>query len=354
MNIYGVIMAGGGGTRFWPLSRKEKPKQLLNLSGKEIMINEAIDRILQITSKNNVYIVTNEVQARLMEKVTINRMSKSHILREPSARNTAACIGYAAIKILKEKGDGIMVVTPADHYIKDSKKFAKVLQKAAETADSTSEIVTIGITPTFPSTGYGYIHYRKGEDEVKKAIEFVEKPNEEKAKQYIASGDYAWNSGIFVWKASTVLEKFKKYLPNIYKDLMKISDSIGTKDEDRILQDIYPQIESISIDYGVMEKADDIWVIPAEFGWNDVGSWDMLNVLHDEDENGNICVGNTVVLNSKNSIVYSSGKMVTAYGIDNLIVVETKDAIMVLPKDKAQDVKKIVDELKAKNKTELL
>ncbi len=354
MEVYGVIMAGGGGTRFWPLSRKETPKQLLNLSGKEIMVNETIDRLSQVSSNENIYIVTNVTQVNKMCAATANRVNPNNILSEPSARNTAACIGYAAMKIFKEQGDGIMVVTPSDAYIKDNKEYARVLNIAIDTVTKEDGIVTIGIEPTFPATGYGYIHYEKSNEPARKVLKFVEKPNEEKAKEYLETGEYVWNSGMFVWKVSTVLKKFKELLPDIYDDLEKIAQAFSTFDEIKVLNEVYPNIRSISVDYGIMEKSNDIRVVPGEFGWNDVGSWDMMGVLHDADELNNIKVGNTLTIDTTNSIVYSSGKFVATVGIDNLVVVETPDAIMVCPKDKAQDVKKIVDQLKVENRKDLL
>ena len=347
-------MAGGGGTRFWPLSKASTPKQLLNLSGKDTMINETIDRFSYSVNKENCYIITNKTQVGKMLEFTKGRVCDAHVLAEPVGRNTAACIGYAAIKILKEKGDGVMVVTPSDAYVKDVKEFNRVLSQAINVAEKTSEIVTIGITPTFAATGYGYIHFSKSNDIAKKVIKFVEKPNQEKADEYFKSGEYAWNSGIFVWKASTVIKKIQALLPDIYEKLLILDDSIGKDNEQKVLEETYPTIRSISIDYGVMEKSNDIWVIPGEFGWNDVGSWDMMNVLHESDENGNIVVGDFVGVETKNSIIYSSTKPITTVGVDGLVIVETDDAIMVCPKDKSQDVKKIVDELEKRGKNDLL
>ena len=354
MNTYGVIMAGGGGTRFWPLSRKETPKQLLNLSGKEIMVNETINRLSQVAAKDNIFIVTNASQVKKMREVTDGRILCEHILSEPSARNTAACVGYAAMKIVKTYGDGVMVITPSDAYIKNNIEYANVLRKAIKEAAETDNLITIGITPTFPATGYGYIHFEENGKAVKNVLQFVEKPNLETAKNYIATHEYVWNSGMFIWKASVILNKFKELLPDIYFDLEKLAKSFGTSNEEKTLNEVYPAIRSISIDYGIMEKSSNIKVVPGEFGWNDVGSWDMLGVLHESDGNGNITVGNTLSIDTNNSIIYSSGKLVATVGIDDLIVVETPDAIMVCPKDKAQDVKKIVDTLKEQKKEELL
>lgn len=352
--VYGIIMAGGGGTRFWPLSRKGTPKQLLNLSGKEIMVNEAIDRLTKVAAYEDIYIVTNCEQADKMREVTQGRVGEERILSEPCARNTAACIGYAALKIVHDRGDGILVITPSDAYIKDEEAFGGILQTAVRAAADTNKLVTIGITPTFPATGYGYIRYREMENAVKPVLKFVEKPTRKKAEEYLNSGCYVWNSGMFVWKASVILKKFKRLLPELYAQLTKISASFGKKEEQRVLEEVYPELPSVSIDYGIMERSKDILVVPGEFGWNDVGSWDMLGALHPQDESGNVVVGNAVNVDTKNTVIYSSGKMIAAVDVTDLIIVETPDAILVCPKSKAQDVKKIVEELKAEGKEDLL
>ena len=347
-------MAGGGGTRFWPLSRKNTPKQLLNLSGREIMVNEAIDRLSQIAENKNIYIVTNAAQKEAMLNAVCKRVEKENILAEPAARNTAACIGYAACEIIKKHGDGIMVITPSDAYIKDSEEFAKILRIAVNAAEDTNKLITVGITPTFPATGYGYINYKAAQTPYKPVIKFVEKPNAETAEKYLQSGDFVWNSGMFIWRASTILEKFKAHLPEVYGYLLKIKDALGTENESEEIQKLYPQIPSVSIDYGIMEKCSDILVVPGEFGWNDVGSWDMFNVLHKEDKDGNILIGDCFAEDTKNTTVYSSGKFVATLGVENLVIVETPDAVMVCTKEKAQEVKKIVDRLKAEHREELL
>lgn len=352
--VFGVIMAGGGGTRFWPLSRNALPKQLLNLSGKDVMVNETADRLNKVCASEDLYVVTNKVQAEKIREVSVGKIPACNVLEEPCARNTSACIGYSAIKIIKEKSDGVMIVSPSDAYIKNTEEFARVLKLAVKTAEEENGIVTIGISPTYPATGYGYIEYGVKEGEVKPVMRFVEKPNVEKAKEYISNGGYVWNSGIFVFKASVILEEFKKHAPDIYADLLRIGEGIGSKEEEKITQEIYPFIRAISVDYAIMEKTDKISVIPASFGWSDVGSLDALEVLHQADENGNVLLGDTVVSNTKNSIVYSSGRTVATVGLDNVIVVETKDSVLVCPKDLAQDVKNIVEILKKEGRTELL
>ena len=351
-------MAGGGGTRFWPLSRQRTPKQLLNLDGKDVMINEAIDRMSMVIGKSLIFIVTSELQAPSMITATEGKVFAGNILAEPAARNTAACIGYSAIEILRKYGDGVMLFTPADHYIEDVPALAEIFRTAILTAEAQDKIITIGLNPTYPATGFGYIKYDKEHGEkVKPVIEFKEKPDEQTAKKYIESGQYAWNSGMFIWKASLILEKLKEYTPDIYEALKVIGDAINTPREQEILHEVYPTIRNISIDYAVMEPSaakGDVLVIPGDCGWNDVGSWDMMNIFHTPDENKNILLGDVFAVDTRDSVIYSTSRTVTAVGVENIVIVETPDAIMVCGKDKAQDVKKIVDELKASGRKELL
>lgn len=356
MKTYGVIMAGGGGTRFWPMSRKAVPKQLLNLSGKDLMVNDTIDRFEGMIEKEDIYIVTNVVQADTMREATKGRLLEEHILAEPAARNTAACIGYAAMEIVKKRGDGIMCILASDHYIKDTDGFREILKKAAETAEKTDALVTIGINPTFPSTGYGYI--RCGENaegtEAFKVLDFVEKPDLETAMDYLDEGSYLWNSGMFIWKASTILGYFERLLPDIYACLVKIGDAMGTPDEQKVIEEVYPVIPKISIDYGIMERADHVLVLGGEFGWNDIGSFDALQAIYDPDENGNIGAGKRVMIDTKNSIICANERLVATIGVEDVIVVETKDAVLVCHKSNAQDVKKVVEELEQMGETQYL
>lgn len=350
-------MAGGDGIRFCPLSRQSKPKQLINLTGNGLMVNEAVERLPYIVDKEDIFIVTNESQVSSMLDATSGKLRADHILAEPAMRNTTACIGYAAMEIVKRYGDGIMI-TPSDHYIRDLASFTRVVNKAVQIVDRDDKLVTIGIKPTFPSSGFGYIQCdcsQKGA--VRRVLSFREKPDIDKAKEYIEKGDCAWNSGMFVWKASTFLEKAKKYVSDIYESLEKIGASIGTEYEKEVIGAVYPDIRKISVDYAIMEPAaesGDVMVVLGEFGWNDVGSWDMLEVLHKQDEAGNVLVGDAMAIDTRDSILYSSGKLVAAVGIENIVVVETPDAIMVCRKDKAQDVKRIVDELRKKGRKDLL
>ena len=355
MDVYGIIMAGGGGSRFWPLSRQATPKQLLNLTGKGLMVNETLDRMGLVIPGKNMYIVTNCTQALAMEQAVHGRVLPGQILAEPAARNTAACIGYAAFEVLKKRGDGILCVAPSDAYIRDWPAFAAVLETAVKAAEQTNQLVTIGIQPTFPATGYGYIQYAPQEHAAAhKVLQFKEKPDEATAKRYLAQGGYAWNSGMFIWKASVLLEQYRRYLPQVYEPLECIANAMGTADEQQVLREVYPTIPSISVDYGILERSSDVWMVNGDFGWNDVGSWDMMKVIYDEDAEGNILVGDHVNIDTTNTISFSSGKMIATIGVDNLVVVETEDAILVCDKNRVQDVKKVVDTLNEQGRTDLL
>lgn len=354
METFGIIMAGGGGERFWPLSRKTKPKQLQNLSGNDVMVNEAIERLSRVCACKNIFVVTNRCQAEEMRKVTAKYLQPEQTLAEPAARNTAACIGYAAVRIRKTFGDGVMVVTPSDAYIRDNEKFAKILQTSVEAAEKSDCLVTVGIQPTFPATGYGYIRFQKSRKAVKEVLEFVEKPSLEKAEAYLASGEYVWNSGMFIWKASVILQAFKQYLPDTYELLMRIGEAIGTPEEAAVTAELYPQMRSVSIDYGIMEKANNIYVVSGAFGWSDVGSWDMLSAIHHANQNGNVVAGDFIGLDTTGTVVYSKEKLIATVGISDVIIVDMPDAVLVCAKERAQDVKKIVEMLRARGREELL
>lgn len=355
MKVYGVIMAGGGGTRFWPLSRQKRPKQLLNLSGKDLMINETIDRIHRFIDYEDIFIVTNQTQAEAMKQAVAGRVREENILSEPAARNTAACIGYAAEVIEKRYGSGIMCVFPADHYIKDEKEFGRIIEEGIREVESKDCLLTIGITPTFAATGYGYIQYEDDTQVSHKVLQFVEKPDSKTAEEYLAKGTYLWNSGMFVWKTGTILSEIKNYIPEVYSIIEKIGVALNTEAEEEALQQLYPQIPKISIDYGVMERSKRVRCMPGDFGWNDVGSWDMLEAIHEKDEKGNIFLGEHFELDTTNSVVYSStDKMIALIGVDDLVIVETEDALLVCNQQKAQDVKKVVEHLQESGREELL
>lgn len=353
MKIFEVIMAGGGGTRFWPLSRRKRPKQLLNITGEDIMLNETIKRLDGIVDRENVYIVTNEEQQSLMKELILDGVPTENILVEPAARNTAPCVLYAASILEKQHQEGIMCVFPSDHHIGMPEEYQKVIAKAAKVAENSDCIVTIGIKPTFPATGYGYISRGEVREEgVWKVERFVEKPDAKTAQQYIDSGKFSWNSGVFVFKISTILKAFDKYLPDMAKNMKHAIES--NEDDNAALKAIYPKLQSISIDYGIMEKADNVLVMEGDYGWSDVGSYDALNTVYTPDENQNIAIGDNLLIDSKGCIVKGQNKLITLIGVEDLVVVEAEDAILVCRKDAAQDAKKAVEILKEQGREEFL
>jgi len=346
MDVIGVIMAGGSGTRLWPLSRANLPKQLLNLSGRDVLINETIDR-MKPSVVQDVLIVTGCGQAERLRQEIGSRTGEMNILTEPVARNTAACIGYAAVRLREQFGDAVMVVAPSDAYIRDEAEYARVLSVAVEYAKTHESLLTVGIMPTYAATGYGYMKYAEACGEVKPVLRFVEKPDEARAEAYLQEGGYVWNSGVFVWKVSTVLRSFERLLPALYRGLCEIEESIGTASEAEVLRRVYPTLESVSVDYGILEKETNIFVVPGNFGWCDVGSLDMLSVLNAADENGNVMLGDTVAVASKGNIVCSRTKRLVALAdVNDMVIVDTDDVLLVCPKNKAQDVKKLVEALK--------
>ncbi len=352
MKTYGVIMAGGGGTRFWPLSRKAKPKQFLNLSGKDTMVMDTANRLCRVADKDDIFIVTGEKFVESTIESTKGFLKANHILGEPAARNTAACIGYAAMEIVKKYEDGVMCIAASDHFIKDEDEYERVMKNAIALADEKNALVTIGIKPTFPSTGYGYIRSNRETTELYYAVEeFVEKPDLETATEYLASGKYAWNSGMFVWKASVILKYFEELLPDIYTHLLAIGDAMGTEREAEVISEIYPIIPKISVDYGIMERAKGVLMVEGDFGWNDVGSFDALEEIYEKDENGNVVLGNGCLLDTNGCILYGDGdKLIATLGVENLVIAQTKDIILVCDKSKAQDIKRFPEMLEKSGK----
>jgi mannose-1-phosphate guanylyltransferase len=354
--MYAVIMAGGKGTRFWPKSREKMPKHLLDIVSARTIIQETVERIAPLIPEKNILIVTGESHSdELMRQVP--HIPKENVIIEPLGRNTAPCIGLAALHIKRRSPHDVMVVLPADHLITDASRFRHLLSIAADMANRGDYLVTIGIRPTSPETGYGYIergplHAKVKDTDVFAVKSIREKPALKQAKALLKKGGFYWNSGIFVWSVDTILEAIKRWLPKIHEGLLGIDSAIGTDGEQETVRRVYQTIPAISIDYGVMEKADNILLIEGGFGWSDMGSWDALWEVSDKDENGNAanCPDLFVGVNAKNSLVHSPRKLIALLGVEDLIVVDTEDSLLICKRGSSQDVKKVVEILEDKRK----
>lgn len=357
MKIVAVIMAGGKGERFWPKSRSNMPKQFLSLTDDgKTMIQHTVERIRPLAEIEDILVVTNKNYAGLV-KEQLPEIPQENVLLEPKARNTAPCIGLAATYIQKKYKDAIMIVLPSDHLIKFNGIFINTLKDAIQVAQQDENMVTIGITPNYPETGYGYINFgeqKPGATNIYKVERFVEKPNLELAKEYLDSGKYLWNSGMFVWKTSTILKQFEKYIPSIYQGLLNIEEAIGTQREMDTLEKEFSEFTPESIDYGIMEKAESIYTLPGSFGWDDVGSWLALERFNRSNEDGNVVSGNVISIHTKNAIVQGSDKLIATIGVENIIIVDTPDATLICAKDSTQDVKKVIENLKICNRNQYL
>ena len=359
--MYAIIMAGGSGTRFWPLSREKMPKQLLKIGGSDTLINETVNRILPLARFEDIFIVTNQPLVDTISYQLSSRFDRpwdGNFILEPEAKNTAPAVGLAALHLERMDPDGVMVVLAADHAIRKGDEFLNLIRKAAEAARH-DYLVTLGIKPDRPETGYGYIKageqcQEKGIDGVCKVEAFVEKPNLATANEYLKKGRYYWNSGIFVWKTSTFLKEVEKYHPSLHKGLQEIRKAIGTDSESDVIREVFKKLESISLDYAIMEKTARAAVIPADIGWSDVGSWTALDDVLDRDASGNVIAGNVIDVGSHDSIIYAEKRLVATIGLKDVVVVDTPDATLVCSKDRAQDVKKVVEELKKRKSGEHL
>ena len=351
-----LIMAGGRGERFWPRSRQNMPKQFLSLTDDgRTMIQLTVDRIAPMVALEDIYIVTNRDYKALVQE-QLPGIPEENILCEPIGRNTAPCIGLGAVHIAKKYDDAIMFVLPSDHLVKYNAIFLKAMSEACEVAEKGENLVTLGITPDCPETGYGYIKFipNQLEGAAYQVERFVEKPDLETAKEYVASEQYLWNSGMFIWKTSTILKKLETYLPETYAGLQKIAEAIGTPVQEQVLEEVFPTFDSESIDYGVMEKADHIYIVTGSFGWDDEGSWLAVGRIKKSNEFGNVVSGNVITVDTKNCIIQGNQKLIAAVGVNNLIVVDTEDALLVCQADSAGEIKKVLENLKVCNRTEYL
>ncbi len=358
---YAVIMAGGIGARFWPRSRGKSPKQLLEIVERESMIKGTVRRLEGLIDPERILVVTNRTQKDIVQK-QIPEVGAENLIIEPLGRDTAACIGLSAFFIKRVDPSAVMVVLPADHVIEDVPEFHRTVRLAADVAAESGSLITIGIHPTHPETGYGYIQMVDEDDGsnpffsrgVYKVKTFAEKPNVPTAQRFISSGDFLWNSGMFVWRVDAILREIERLLPDLYGELSRVEETIETERYQSTLELAYGLIRGLSIDYGVMEKTDHSYVIRGKFGWSDVGSWDELYRLSVKDAHGNHSTGKIISRDTKNTLVHSVNRLVATIGVEDLIVVATEDAVLVCKRGRSQDVKEIVDYLRRKQMTDYL
>lgn len=345
-----VIMAGGRGERFWPKSRSGKPKQFTNLTGEGSLLYLTYKRVSDMVNPERVYVVTGR-EYKDITRQSVPDIPEENIIIEPEGRNTAPCIGLAAVVIEERFPGSTMIVLPADHLVKEEDKFVECLKTAVEVAESGSGLVTLGIKPTRPETGYGYLKTGQAvpaarSGNVYQVERFVEKPDLERAAQYINDGGYLWNGGIFIWKVPVILEAFKQYLPEIYVGLMEIKQYLNTDRYIEVLSEVYPTLPKISIDYGVMEKADRVFTVPGDFYWDDVGTWNALERVFGTDQDGNLLRGSVVAVGTKNTIVDGGERLVALVGVEDLVVVDTEDTTFVCHKSKIEQVRELLSKLR--------
>jgi mannose-1-phosphate guanylyltransferase len=346
---YAFIMAGGSGTRLWPLSRQAHPKQTLRLVGERSLFQQAVDRLAPLFPYERILVGTRREYIGLLQQ-QVPELSAANYILEPEGRGTAPAIGLAAVHLHQRDPEAVMAVLTADHYIRDTARFLLILS-AADAVAQNGALVTLGILPSTPSAGYGYIKQGQSLDcvegfSVYQVDKFIEKPDQATADSMFASSEYAWNSGMFIWKVSVILDEFKRQMPEFYEQLTQLETTIGTPDYETTLQRIWPLAPVQTIDYGIMEGARFTAVIPVEFGWTDVGSWASLSELLPANQQGNIFTGPHMALDTQDTLVFSSKRLVATIGIKGMVIVDTEDALLVCPKEREQEVRRVVNLLK--------
>lgn len=344
--IYGLILAGGKGTRLYPLSRSARPKQFLKVINDKSFLQNTVDRVAPLINKENIYIVTNKDYEDKV-KVELDNINSNNIFTEPMNKETATCIGLSAVKLLKKDNDAIMVVLPSDHHIENEKLYIETLSQAVEIANKKRGIVTLGITPSRAETGYGYIEMGQraiAEIPTFKVERFTEKPNLEVAKDFLLKGSYLWNSGMFIFRADVILREIEKYLPKLYKSLMEIYKHLGEENEDEVISEQYSLIDGISIDFGVMQKTRKAYVIKSDFIWDDIGSFSALSRYLEEDKN-NKRSDNVYLQDSENCAVFGEKNLIIGFGLKDLIVVDAGDVILIMDKNKEQEIKHLLNDI---------
>jgi mannose-1-phosphate guanylyltransferase len=351
-------MAGGVGERFWPSSRRKRPKQLLDLTGRGSMIRLTIDRLDGLSEPEQILVITNvEQRSAILEELN-GRIPEENVIGEPIGQNTAPCIGLGAVVLKRQHGDEPMVVLPADHLVEPEEVFKQQVRLGAEHVSRHGSLLTFGIKPDRPETGYGYI--RRGEPiedapaNTYRAKEFLEKPSIERARELVGGGECYWNSGMFMWTTGAILAEIETHIPELHRVLMQIEEGMGTRPLGDVLNSLYPQAPSISIDYGVMEKARDVVVLEAAFAWNDVGSWEFVRSVADIDDDGNALVGEHLLVDAHNNTIIAGDRLVGVLGVDDVVVVDGGDTILVCGRGRVQEVKKIVEALKDRGRNDLV
>ncbi len=358
MDLRAIIMAGGVGTRFWPVSRKNQPKQFLPIVSEKTMIEETIDRLSPRIPLNNIYTIANPEKTEIA-KSFLPGLPDENFLVEPLGKNTAPSLILATARIYLQNPRAVIAALPADHLIKDSSLFLQKFEAAATAASSGDYLVTFGVPPTSPATGYGYIQFSKDkplktlEEVFYNVQEFKEKPGLEQAKVFLKEGNYFWNSGMFLWQTDVFAQKLERFAPDMFSYWTKILEALKTNDNARI-SSLFEEMPSLSIDYALMEKAEGVLMAKGDFGWSDVGAWSSLAELWPQDKTGNALKGENIILDSQDCLVYNPGKLTALIGVKDIIVVETDDALLVVHKSQDQKVKDIVEEIKKKKKTDYL
>jgi mannose-1-phosphate guanylyltransferase len=355
-DVFAVVMAGGRGTRFWPQSRRRTPKQVLKIVGKKPLIEQTVGRLRGIFPDTNIFVITGRgLKTKIAEHLPY--LARSQTVAEPCGRNSAPCVGLGAILAQRRHGgDPVVANFPVDAYVGDDREYRRVIRFALDIARSSDLLVTIGIAPTSPHTGYGYI--RRGTRPIEsrggldcyKVARFLEKPNEKRALQFVRDGSYFWNCGIFVWRASVMLDAFKEFQPRLYRDLLEIKRRLNRQSLHRAISEVYPRMPKVQVDRGILEHARNVAVVPAAFPWSDIGSWDERHKLVETDNDDNVFEAKRVLtIDARGNFVSAPGKLVAMVGVDNLVVVETDDAILICKRDRSQDVAKVVKQLEEEN-----
>ncbi|WP_299608626.1 mannose-1-phosphate guanylyltransferase [uncultured Aquimarina sp.] len=347
-NYYAILMAGGVGSRFWPVSTAEFPKQFHDMLGTgETLIQRTFKRLERIIPTENIFILTNERYNDLVLS-QLPKVTQRQVVTEPAMRNTAPCILYAALKIHKENSDAVMVVAPSDHWIEDETAFTNNLEQCFEACSAQNILMTLGIQPAFPNTGYGYIQYQEEAKPIKKVAQFTEKPDYETAKQFLSQGNYLWNAGIFIWSANSILSAFKEFQKEMTALFEKGMDVYNTNEEEDFIANNYPLAENISIDYAILENAKNVYVLPATFDWNDLGTWGSLYDKLEKTESNDAIVNARVLSEdaSGNMIRTSDDKIVVVDGLNDYIIVDKKEVLLIYPKMKEQDIKQVLKKVK--------